>query len=108
MSYNNPHDDASRPWCPPVDVYRAGDHYLVKADLPGLESDAITVTVKGNTLAISGCRAFEPGEAAEEHLRLERLHGNFICELHLPGIEDKPHMEVGYKDGVLQVEIPIK
>ena len=106
--YSDPRDDAARPWCPPVDVYRTETNYVVKADLPGLTCQSIAVKAKGNTLAISGCREFEPGEQAEEHLRLERLHGDFICEIHLPGIKDDPAMSVEYKEGVLEVEVPLK
>ena len=106
MSYSTD-EEATRPWCPPVDVYRAEGHYVVKADLPGLNQSDIQVKAKGNTLAISGCRSFEPGEEAEEHLRLERLHGRFICELHLPGINSESDLMVGYREGVLQIDVPI-
>src|SRR5690349_16348070 len=108
MPHSDPRDDVSRPWCPPVDIYRAGDHYIVKADLPGLDEEQISVRAKGNTLAISGDRGFAPGEGAEEHLRLELLHGPFVCEVHLPGIADGNELKCGYHAGVLEIKIPIK
>lgn len=80
---------------------------MVRADLPGMDLGQISVAAKGNTLAISGCRSFQADEKAKEHMRLERLHGNFICELHLPGIVSNPKIEVAYKAGVLEIEVPI-
>lgn len=80
---------------------------MIQADLPGLSIEEILVTAKGNTLCISGDRPFDPGgENVEEHLRLERLHGKFVCEVHLPGKLAQGEMHVGYEGGVLSVSIP--
>lgn len=82
---------------------------MVQADLPGLSIEEILVTAKGNTLAISGDRPFDAGgRNVEEHLRLERLHGRFICEVHLPGKLIRDDIQVGYRQGVLSVTVPIE
>jgi len=108
MSYLSSEDDHDRPWCPPVDVYRSENHYVVKADLPGLDIESINVKATGNTLAISGNRDFQAGEETREHLRLERIHGKFVCELHLPKMAADQALNVDYQQGVLQIEVPIK
>lgn len=87
---------------------RTDHHYAVQADLPGMSIEDISVNLKGNTLAISGERHFDCGCNVEEHVRLERLHGKFICEVHLPGKLLKDQIKVGYRQGVLSVTVPLE
>jgi HSP20 family protein len=105
MSYQDARD-LPRPWCPPVDIYKTDAQYVVKADLPGLSKESISVITRENTVSISGDRAFDPGEESNEHLRLERLHGPFICEVNLPGKLDRDSIKIGYDEGVLVVQVP--
>ena len=42
----------SRRWIPAIDIVEADDHYVVKADLPGLAEDDVTVEVKDDVLTI--------------------------------------------------------
>lgn len=95
----------NKPWCPPVDVYRKNREYVILADLPGLDPDQIRVRTSGATLSIAGDRAFEPESNVEEHLRLERLHGQFVCEVHLPGILKGLSPRVDYREGVLEIRV---
>lgn len=106
MSNQQDHDEY-RPWCPPVDVHRSDHHYTVLVDLPGMHDRHITVIAGENTLKISGERPFTPDEKASEHLRLERLHGRFVCEVHLPGNIRAKNLETSYGDGVLSVTVPL-
>ena len=107
MGYSNYSEEHLRPWCPPVDVHKAEHEYMIQADIPGLSIEEILVKAKGNTLSISGERPFDPGGAeVEEHLRLERLHGRFVCEVHLPGNLKGDNLKVGYHEGVLTVTVP--
>ncbi len=73
-----------------------------------MRKDAIKVKTNDTTLAISGTREFKAGEEAEEHLRLERLHGKFICEVNLPGIASNANLAINYSEGVLEIEVPLK
>ena len=106
MNYSR-NDDSIRPWCPPVDVCREDHHYTVLADLPGMSKEQIRVIASDNTLSISGERPFQCSEEACEHLRLERLHGKFVCEVHLPGSIRCDRLKTSYDDGVLSVTVPI-
>jgi HSP20 family molecular chaperone IbpA len=47
-------------WQPPVDIYEAGDHIHVYADLAGVAGDSLRVTVDGRHLHISGFRELPP------------------------------------------------
>ena len=48
----------------PMDAYRRGDQFLVHLDLPGVDPDAIELTVEQNVLTIRAERRFEPEEGA--------------------------------------------
>jgi HSP20 family molecular chaperone IbpA len=41
-------------FAPPVDVYENADEFLVVADLPGVDPDALTVELEASTLHVSG------------------------------------------------------
>ena len=49
----------------PMDAYRRGDQFLVHLDLPGVDPDAIELTVEQNVLSIKAERRFEPEEGDE-------------------------------------------
>jgi HSP20 family protein len=52
-------------WVPAMDLVEADDHFLLKADLPGLAEDDVTIEVQDNVLTVSG-------ERKTEHERKEK------------------------------------
>ena len=55
-----------RRWVPPMDLVEADDHFVLKADLPGLRDEDVKIEVQDGTLTISG-------ERKAEHEARERL-----------------------------------
>ena len=51
--------EQSRRWVPPVDLVEAEDHFVLKADLPGLSEADVAIEVQDGTLTISGERSAE-------------------------------------------------
>ena len=90
----------------PMDIYRTKDgNYHVEADLPGVESGSIEVTVEHGTLTIKAERA--PGYGDSEHVIVaERPQGAFTRQLSLGESVDADHLTADYADGVLRVTIP--
>src|SRR4029450_9578891 len=64
----------------PMDAYRRADQFLIHLDLPGVDPDAIELTVEQNTLTIKAERGFEPGED-DELVITERPQGTFTRQL---------------------------
>ena len=93
-------------WNPAVDVYEDGDRYHVHVDLPGMQRADIAITVKGDTLTISGEKKREKDTKEEDYYRAERYYGKFSRSLTLPSTVDAGKIEAKYKDGVLEVHIP--
>ena len=51
-------DPESGGWAPAVDIFETGDQITLRADLPGIEQDAIEIRIDDNTLIIRGERLF--------------------------------------------------
>src|SRR6185503_8461143 len=62
---------------PQVDVLRRGDDLVVRADLPGLSKDNISIDVSGDVLTIRGERRDESREEREGYYWHERSSGSF-------------------------------
>ena len=91
---------------PAVNLFDAGDAYVVKAELPGVEPDKIEVDVEDDTLTLRGERAFsEPKQEVAYHRR-ERDQGRFRRVVRIPGRVEAGEAKADYRDGVLTVRIP--
>jgi HSP20 family protein len=90
----------------PMDLYRSGDHYVLHADLPGVDPGSVDVSVDSGTLTI---RAERSGRAEEsvEWLTSERPTGSYMRQLSLGDGIDADHIAATYANGVLTVTIPM-
>ena len=96
-------------WTPPVDIYEAADQTLViKAELPEVPREAISVTVEQGTLTVSGARALPADVKQEQFRRVERPYGRFSRRFALPPRVDASKVAADYKDGVLTVRLPLR
>jgi HSP20 family protein len=95
-----------RTWTPPVDIYETDDALVLKAELPGVSKDDVSVEVHQNTLILRGQRKHE-AEVKEEHYhRVERAYGTFQRSFVLPTLVDQDKVQATYKDGVLELHLP--
>lgn len=91
---------------PSVDIYEEGNELILKADLPGLGKDEVTVDVSNNTLNITGEKKREEKVDKENYYRYERAHGCFNRSFELPEGLDTEKVKAHFKDGVLEIRIP--
>ncbi len=90
----------------PMDLYRAGESFVVTIDLPGVDPASIDVDVEDRTLTVRAERRFQPPEAAQ-WLTRERPFGAVARQLTLgPGLA-LDQIEARYADGVLTLTIPV-
>src|SRR3954452_5740773 len=73
-----------RRWMPPMDLVESGDHFVLRADLPGLSEEDVNIELEDQTLTISGERKAEHQEKGEGFYRVERAFGSFSRSLQLP------------------------
>jgi HSP20 family protein len=95
-----------RRWVPPMDLVEAGDHFVLKADLPGLRDEDVKLEVQDGTLTISGERKAEHEASEGGWYRIERSFGSFSRSLTLPEHVDATGISASFSDGVLEVRIP--
>lgn len=96
----------SRPASMPMDAYRDEHQFVVQVDLPGVEPDAIEVTVEKNVLNIHAERR-APAPQDAERIVGERRYGSFSRQLFLGDTLDTEKLEAGYANGVLTLTIPV-
>lgn len=90
----------------PVDLFREGDHYVVDADLPGVNPGSIDVSVDGQTLTIRAERTIEAVEGSE-WLARERPNVSFVRQFSLGEGVDADAITATFDNGVLHLVIPV-
>ncbi|MGO9020003.1 MAG: Hsp20/alpha crystallin family protein [Syntrophobacteraceae bacterium] len=91
---------------PAFDISEADDHFVVKADLPGIDPKNLDISLAGNVLTIRGEKKEEREEKNERYYTLERQFGSFSRSFMLPADVKEEGIEASYKGGVLRVNIP--
>ena len=80
--------------------------YYVRAELPGMASDEIDISVSGDSLSISGERKIPTESEEARYHRREREAGKFSRMISLPGQIDAGKVEAICLDGVLTITLP--
>ena len=93
-------------FAPAIDVVEEKDNFLVKADLPGLSKDDVSVAIQDNFLTIRGERKHEVEKKDSNYYHRERVHGQFVRTVELPTRVDASKVLATFKDGVLHVTLP--
>ena len=93
-------------WSPAMDLVEAEDHFLLKADLPGLTDEDVNIEVRDGVLQVSGERKVEHESRERGWYRMERSFGRFSRSLTLPDGIDADAISAGFENGVLEVRIP--
>ena len=93
-------------FAPKVDVVQRGNELVVRADLPGLTQDDVTVEVTDDSIIISGRRTQERVDDSGGVYRLERTYGEFFREIPLPEGAIGDQAKASFKDGVLEITVP--
>jgi HSP20 family protein len=100
------HDTNMGMWNPAVDLYEKDDHFVIKAELPGVDKKNIAIDLKDRVLTLSGERSYENEVKQENYHRRERSYGKFQRAFTLPADVDSDKIKAEFKDGLLQIEVP--
>src|ERR1700760_3066268 len=96
----------SRRWIPAMDLVETADHYVLRADLPGLSDGDVNVRLEDNVLTISGERKAEHEDRLDGYYRLERAFGAFSRSLTLPDGVNPDAVQAHFDRGVLEIRVP--
>jgi HSP20 family protein len=95
-----------RRWMPAMDLVETADHFVLRADLPGMSQDDVKIEFEDGTLTLSGERKAEHESKNEGYYRVERAFGSFSRSLTLPKGVDPEAVTAKFENGVLEVRIP--
>jgi HSP20 family protein len=96
----------ARRWLPAMDLVETDDHFVLRADLPGLAEGDVNIEVEDNVLTVSGERKTEREDSSNGYHRVERAYGRFSRSLSLPEGIDADQVQADFDKGVLDVRIP--
>jgi HSP20 family protein len=97
---------SSQMWAPQVEVFQKNNELTIRADLPGLKREDITVEITDDDLCIQGDRKHEREEEREGYYRSERGYGSFCRVIPLPEGAIADQAKASFKDGVLEITMP--
>ena len=95
-----------RRWIPAMDLVETAEHFVLRADLPGLSEEDVNVELEDNVLTVSGERKAETEKSEGGYYRVERAFGHFSRSLTLPEGIDPDAIAAEFDRGVLEVRVP--
>jgi HSP20 family protein len=93
-------------WEPVVDVFETEKALVVRAELAGVASSALRVTVDGEWLLIRGERSPAAGTSVRRLHQMEIATGPFERRLRIPLEFERDHVSANLEEGVLTVTLP--
>jgi HSP20 family protein len=91
---------------PPVDMYETDNEVVVKAVMPDVTADNLSIDVTGDTLTIKGETSAVAEDKKDNYYFKECRYGTFTRSLTLPAGVKSDKAEAELEDGVLMLTIP--
>lgn len=88
-----------------ADIRESEKEYIIEADLPGVNKEAIEVELRDNYLTISAKQNEELNEERENYIRRERRAGKIARSFYVENVKNQD-VKASYQDGVLSVVLP--
>ena len=92
-------------WDPTVDISEGRKDITVKAEIPGIETKDLDISIDGCLLTIKGEKKQERKQKEETYYRVERSYGYFDRTIALPAEVDPDKVEASYKRGILKIKL---
>jgi HSP20 family protein len=97
-----PHQGA---WSPRIEAFQQDSRFIIRAELPGLKKEDVTINVTDQTLVLEGQRKSEHEETREGFYHTERSYGSFYRSIPLPEGTIAESAEARFNDGVLEITL---
>lgn len=97
-------------WRPAVDIKETNDSYLIRADLPGVKAEDISIKLENGLLTLRAERKLEKNETNKDngYHRIERAYGSFQRSFWVPDNGNVENISATHKEGVLEITLPKK
>ena len=97
-------ENGTSKWAVPLDVIQDGDNIVVRASMPGIKPDDISITIENDVLTVKGESNGEVKDGS--YLMRERRSGTFHRALRLPDTIDGDKADSSYENGVVSITFP--
>jgi HSP20 family protein len=91
---------------PPLNITQDEDNFYLRAEVPGVKADELSITAVKNRLSIAGKREIPKEHERVSYHRRERAEGSFNRIVTLPVELDAERIEARYVDGILALTLP--
>ncbi len=91
---------------PPMNVTQDDDNFYVRAEVPGIKANEISISAVRNRISLSGRREIPAEHERVSYHRKERAEGSFNRTVTLPTEVDAQRVEARYADGILTLTLP--
>jgi HSP20 family protein len=102
-------DKPTRPgetWIPAIEIRHHGKDLIIRADLPGLTKNDVSVEATDDALVIQGARTWEREDESDGIYRSECSYGSFYRVIPLPHGSIPDQAKATFKNGVLEITMP--
>lgn len=94
-------------WTPDVEMLTKNNELIIRADVPGLKKEDLTIELTEEALVLKGERKHEKEEKGEGFYRTEMTYGTFYRSLPLPEGVKIDLAKAVVHDGVLEITVPM-
>lgn len=94
-------------WMPRIERFQHDNQLIVRAELPGLTKDDVTINVDDGTLEISGERRQDEEDQSDGTWWSERSYGSFYRAIPLPDGVNEDQITAKFENGILNVTVPL-
>jgi len=100
--------EKARNWFPSIEIRDNDNQFVLKAEMPGLKPEDISVEVNENYVVISGESKETKKEESENLCHSEFRYGSFYRRIALPASVQSETTKAEYKNGILELRLPKK
>jgi len=95
-----------RAYVPAFDISENENEYVVKAELPGIDANALDIQFSNGVLTVKGEKKQEKEDKGENYHCVERRYGSFHRSFRIPEHLHADKIDANYKDGILTLTLP--
>ena len=91
---------------PPLNVTQDADNFYLRAEVPGIKPDELSISAVRNRVSLAGKREIQREHERVSYHRKERAEGSFNRTVTLPTEVDPGRVDARYADGILTLTLP--
>ena len=107
-SFGSGRDGGQVAWAPAVEISERDNKFIVCAELPGMNPEDVQIEIVEDALVLQGERKMENASGEGKMHRTERRYGSFQRVIPLPEGADPDRAQADYRNGVLEITMPMQ